>query len=102
MRFYRTSPAVYSAVRSGLDAQWGHPKAPIHPPSGTPVVTTSCMPAVEDALHDDQDRILVALPEFMTHWMTVSGALDPLLESGQVEEVAEEVYREALPEPNIP
>jgi uncharacterized protein (DUF3820 family) len=97
MRYFATSPAVYSQTRSGLDAHWGHPKVAKHVRTSTDVVTTSCLPEGPNALHDPQGRVLVALPTEWADWMAVKGQLDGLIQGGFVAEMTKEEFVALLP-----
>lgn len=101
MRFFRTSPSIYIAIRTALDSVWNHPKTAVHEETDTEVQTISCLPTVEDAL-TYEEKVYVALPEDMLAWEAVQAQIAGLIEAGQIEEIQEINYHDALPISTFP
>lgn len=98
MRFFRTSPAIYSAIRAALDGIWNHPKTAIHWSTYTPVETISCLPDLSEAIQKE-GMVYVALGESMIQWEAVQQQISSLISGGQIEEVDEQTFRQAMPPP---
>lgn len=86
-RFFRSSAAVYEAMRLQLDAAFGYPDG----------VTETVWTPVAFALRDDQDRCLLAVHAASCERPAVAEVLPGLLASGQVEEIDRETYMAAMP-----
>jgi hypothetical protein len=86
-RFFRSSEAVYEAMRSQLDAAFGYPDG---------VTETVWSPAGE-ALKDAAGRCLLAVHAVSCERPAVVAVLPGLLASGAVEEINEAYYRAAMP-----
>jgi hypothetical protein len=86
-RFFKSSPEVYEAVLSSLDAAWGFPKDGF----------AHCFLPLEHAPKLGGFAYL-AIQSEDADMEPASSMLPQLLASGQVIEVAVEEYRAALPE----
>jgi hypothetical protein len=86
-RFFRSSAAVYEAMRTQLDAAFGYP-------DGT--TETVWRPAAS-AVKDGQGRCLLAVHATSCDRPAVAAVLPDLLASGQVEEVDAATYAAAMP-----
>jgi len=86
-RFFRSSEAVYEAMRSQLDASFGYPDG---------VTETVWTPAAK-ALRDGQGRCLLAVHAVSCERPAVAAALPSLIASGAVEEVNAAIYMAAMP-----
>ncbi len=96
-RFFRTSPAIYSAARAGLDAAFGHPKIVVLPDDGTPILTLSCLPPAEKAVTDADGLIIAVVRDEDCQMPEVGPLISALLASGEAEEVTDAEYFAALP-----
>ncbi|MES2706398.1 MAG: hypothetical protein V4726_07325 [Verrucomicrobiota bacterium] len=95
-RFFRTSPAIYSAARAGLDAAFGHPKIVVIE-DGTPVITLSCLPPVEAAVTGGDGKIIAVVRTADCEMPEVAPLIAALLASEAAEEVTDAEYFVALP-----
>lgn len=86
-RFFRSSAAVYEAMRTQLDAALGYP-------DGT---TTTVWEPLASAVRDGQGRCLLAVHAASCERPAVAAVLPDLLASGQVEEVDLATYLAAMP-----
>lgn len=86
-RFFRSSPAVYEAMRQQLDAAFGYPDG----------VTQTVWRPVAQAVKDDQGRCLLAVHSSSCDRPAVAAMLPGLLASGSVEEIDEATYAAAMP-----
>jgi len=86
-RFFRSSAAVYEAMRTQLDAAFGYPDG---------VTETVWQPAAS-AVKDNQGRCLLAVHATSCERPAVAAVLPDLLASGQVEEIDAATYAAAMP-----
>jgi hypothetical protein len=86
-RFFRSSAAVYEAMRTQLDAAFGYPDG---------VTETVWRPAAS-AVKDGQGRCLLAVHAASCERPAVAAVLPDLLASGQVEEIDAATYAAAMP-----
>jgi hypothetical protein len=86
-RYFRSSAAVYEAMRTQLDAAFGYP-------DGT--TETVWQPAAS-AVTDSQGRCLLAVHAASCERPAVAAVLPDLLASGQVEEIDAATYAAAMP-----
>ena len=88
-RFFRSTDAVYDAIRSQLDEAYGYPNAETK-------TLTSITPAA-DALHDAQGRVYLAIAADYCDYNLPAELLPQLLSSGAVEDITEADYLALLP-----
>jgi hypothetical protein len=88
-RFFRSSAAVYEAMRTQLDAAFGYPDG---------VTATVWRPAAS-AVKDSQGRCLLAVHASSCERPAVAAVLPNLLASGDIEEVDLATYMAAMPQP---
>jgi hypothetical protein len=88
-RFFRSTDAVYDAIRSQLDEAYGYPNAETK-------TLTSITPAA-DAPHDAQGRVYLAIAADYCDYNLPAELLPQLLSSGAVEEITAEEYQTLLP-----
>ena len=86
-RFFRSSSAVYEAMRTQLDAAFGYP-------DGT---TETVWQPLASALRDSQGRCLLAVHAESCERPAVAAVLPGLIAKGQVEEIDRETYLAAMP-----
>ena len=91
-RFFRSTDAVYDAIRSQLDEAYGYPNAETK-------TLTSITPAA-DAPHDAQGRVYLAIAADYCDYNLPAELLPQLLASGAVEEITEAEYRAAIQAPD--
>lgn len=89
-RFFRSDEATYEAVRSGLDAEWGH---------GPGTGTETCYEPAATAPRDEDGRLVLAVRLEFCEYDAVAAMLPGLLASGAVEEIDEATYRAATESP---
>ena len=95
MRFFRTAnETLYETIRLQLDAAWGHPSA-----DGQ---TVTCFDPADVAPHDSSGRVLLAVHAEFATWEPAATILPQLLASGAVEEITQQTYMAALPQPPEP
>ena len=85
-RFFRSSPDVYEAMRTQLDAAFGYPDG----------VTQTVWRPVAQALKDADGRCLLAVHSSSCDRPAVAGVLPSLLASGVVEEIDEATYMASI------
>jgi hypothetical protein len=90
-RFFRSTDAVYEAIRSQLDAAYGYPNAETK-------TLTSITPAA-DAPHDPQGRVYLAISADYCDYNLPADLLPQLLAGGAVEEITEAEYQAAVSVP---
>lgn len=90
-RYFRANVTMYESVRAQLDSAWGYPT-----PDGKTV--TSIAPAAE-AVRDSANRVYLVVDSAYCDYVLPSQLLPQLLASGAVEEISEDTYRAALPQP---
>ena len=90
-RFFRSTDAVYEAIRSQLDAAYGYPNAETK-------TLTSITPAA-DAPHDPQGRVYLAIASDYCDYNLPAELLPQLIASGAVEEITAAEYRAAVSVP---
>jgi hypothetical protein len=86
-RYFRSSAAVYEAMRTQLDAAFGYP-------DGT---TETVWQPLASALRDSQGRCLLAVHAASCERPAVAAVLPGLIANGQVEEIDRETYLAAMP-----
>jgi hypothetical protein len=86
-RFFRTDEQTYEAIRSQLDAAWGHPSA----------VVATCVEPAATAPRDADGLVMVAVHAEFCEYSVAVDLLPQLLASGVVEEIDRETYIAALP-----
>ena len=89
MRYFRSTPAVYTGVCSQLDAAYGYPNAETK--------TERALPLPEELPADAQGRVYLAILQEYCDYILPSEMLPQLLASGAVNEVSEAEYRALLP-----
>lgn len=90
-RYFRSSVAVYEAVRAQLDAAWGYPS-----PDGK---TLTAITPASHAVTDAGGRVHLVVDANYCDYVLPSQLLPQLLSAGAVEEISEATYRAALPQP---
>lgn len=90
-RHFRSSVAVYVAICAQLDAAYGYPNAETK--------TERTLPLADELPQDEAGRVYLAISAEYCNYILPSQMLPDLLASGAVEELTEEQYRAALPEP---
>jgi hypothetical protein len=86
-RYFRSSAAVYEAMRAQLDAAFGYPDG----------VTETVWQPLASALRDSQGRCLLAVHAASCERPAVASVLPGLIAGGQVEEIDRETYLAAMP-----
>lgn len=89
MRYFRSTPAVYAAICSQLDAAYGYPNAETK--------TERTLPLAETLPADDQGRVYLAISAEYCDYILPSEMLPELLASGAVEEIDAAAYAAVLP-----
>ena len=89
MRYFRSTPAVYTGVCSQLDAAYGYPNAETK--------TERALPLPEELPVDAQGRVYLAISQGYCDYILPSEMLPQLLASGVVEEVTAQQYAAVLP-----
>jgi hypothetical protein len=89
MRYFRSTPAVYTGVCSQLDAAYGYPNAETK--------TERALPLAADLPTDAQGRVYLAISQEYCDYILPSEMLPQLLASGAVEEVTAAAYQAVLP-----
>jgi hypothetical protein len=88
-RFFRAQPEVYEAMRSQLDAAFGHPR------TGT---ETAFQP-VSMAPKDASGLAYLGVWDFFCEWPQVASLLQAAMDAGVVAEIDEATFRSAAPSP---
>jgi hypothetical protein len=88
MRYFRSSPAVYQAVCSQLNAAYGYPNAATK--------TDRALPLAGELPSDVQGRVYLLVPDEQCYYVLPAQMLTELLASGAVEEITPEQYRAAV------
>lgn len=89
MRYFRSTAAVYEAIRSKLDAAWGYPNAETK--------TETAIPPAGNLPKDAEGRVYLVVSAEYCDYILPSEMLPQLLASGAVEEIDEATYRAILP-----
>ena len=89
MRYFRSSPAAYSAICAQLDAAYGYPNPETK--------TERTLPLVADLPADNQGRVYLAISDEYCGYNLPSEMLPQLIASGVVEELTESQYQAVLP-----
>jgi hypothetical protein len=84
MRYFRSTPAVYAAICSQLDAAYGYPNEAMK--------TLRTLPLASELPSDDQGRVYVCIEQRFCEFDLPSQLLPELLSSGAVEEVTAADY----------
>lgn len=90
-KYFRSTDAVYEAVRSQLDAAWGYPNAETK--------TETAIPPAADCPHDTQGRVYLSISASYCDYILPAQMLPELLASGAVEEISEAEFNEKFPPP---
>lgn len=86
MKFYRTpSDELYEGIRLQLDAAWGLTDH-----------GCTCITPAATAPRDGEGRIVLAVNDEFTAFEAVAAMLPGLIAGGQVTEITETEYREAI------
>jgi len=91
MRYFRSTPAVYTGICSELDAAYGYPNAETK--------TERALPLVSDLPADAQGRVYLAISQEYCDYILPSEMLPQLLASGAVEEIDAATYMAAVSQP---
>jgi hypothetical protein len=91
MRYFRSTPAVYTGICSQLDAAYGYPNAETK--------TERALPLVSDLPADAQGRVYLAISQEYCDYILPSEMLPQLLASGAVEEIDAATYMAAVSQP---
>jgi hypothetical protein len=94
MRYFRSTPDVYTAVCVQLDAAYGYPNAETK--------TLRSLPLADDLPSDDQGRVYLAITADYCDYILPSQLLPELLASGAVEEIDEAAYWAIMPPSPFP
>jgi hypothetical protein len=86
-RYFRSSAAVYEAMRTQLDAAFGYPDG----------ATETVWRSVETALCDSEGRCLLAVHAESCERPAVAAVLPGLIAGGHVEEIDRATYMAAMP-----
>jgi hypothetical protein len=86
-RYFRSSAAVYEAMRTQLDAAFGYPDG----------VTATVWQPLASALRDSQGRCLLAVHAASCERPAVAAVLPGLIAGGSVTEIDRETYLAAMP-----
>ena len=89
MKYFRSTPDVYAAICSRLDAAYGYPNAETK--------TLRTLPLVADLPADAAGRVYLAISSEYCDYVLPSELIPQLLASGAVQEITEAEYRAALP-----
>jgi hypothetical protein len=89
MRYFCSTPAVYAAICSQLDAAYGYPNAETK--------TERALPMAESLPTDAQGRVYLAISAEYCDYILPSEMLPQLIASGAVEEVDAAAYSVLLP-----
>lgn len=87
MRYFAADATTYEAVRSGLDAAFGHPG-----PSAQ-----TCVEPAATAPRDEDGRVVLAVVDEFIALEAVQSVMPDLLSSGAVDEITAEEYLAAVP-----
>lgn len=86
-RYFRSSAAVYEAMRTQLDAAFSYPDG----------VTETVWQPLASALRDSQGRCLLAVHAESCSRPAVASVLPGLIANGSVTEIDRETYLAAMP-----
>jgi hypothetical protein len=89
MRYFRSTPAVYEAICSQLDAAYGYPNATTK--------TERTLPAADKLASDSAGRVYLAISSDYCEFNLPSELLPQLIASGAVEEITANQYAAILP-----
>jgi hypothetical protein len=89
MRYFRSTPAVYTGVCSQLDAAYGYPNAETK--------TERALPLPEELPADAQGRVYLAISQEYCDYNLPSELLPQLIAAGLVEEITAAQYAAVLP-----
>jgi hypothetical protein len=93
MRYFRSSPAVYTDICAQLDAAYGYPNAETK--------TERTLPLVSDLPTDDMGRVYLAVSAEYCEFHLPSEMLPQLIAAGLVDEITADQYAAVLPPPSI-
>lgn len=88
-RFFRSDEATYEDIRQTLDQAWGLPNE-----RGT----QTCIEPAATAPRDGQGRMLLAVNASFAEFTVAVDVLPDLLANGDVTEITEAEYRDAMPQ----
>jgi hypothetical protein len=89
MRYFRSTPAVYSDICAQLDAAYGYPNPETK--------TERALPLAASLPSDAQGRVYLAVSAEYSEFNLPSELLPQLIAAGLVEEIAAEQYEAVLP-----
>jgi hypothetical protein len=89
MRYFRSTPAVYTPICAQLDAAYGYPNEETK--------TFRTLPLAADLPADGQGRVYLAVDAAYCDYILPGEMLPQLLASGAVEEVDAATYAALLP-----
>lgn len=89
MRYFRSTSAVYEAIRAQLDAAYGYPNAETK--------TERALPLAADLPTDAQGRVYLAVSAEYCDYNLPSELLPQLIAAGLVEEITAEQYAAVMP-----
>lgn len=89
MRYFRSTPAVYSDICAQLDAAYGYPNADTK--------TLRTLPPAENLPADDEGRVYLSISAAYCEFNLPSELLPQLIASGLVEEITAAQYAAVLP-----
>lgn len=89
MRYFRSTPAVYTSICGQLDAAYGYPNAETK--------TERTLPLVDALPADGQGRVYLAISAEYCDYILPGQMLPDLIASGAVEEVNAATYAALLP-----
>jgi hypothetical protein len=89
LRYFRSTPAVYSDICDQLDAAYGYPNAETK--------TDRALPLVAELPSDDQGRVYLAVSAQYCDYNLPSEMLPQLIAAGLVDEITAEQYEAVMP-----
>jgi len=90
MRYFRSTPAVYTSICAQLDAAYGYPNPETK--------TERTLPLASDLPSDSQGRVYLAISADYCEFILPSQMLPELIASGAVEEIDAAAYEAMLPQ----
>jgi hypothetical protein len=89
LRYFRSTPAVYSDICAQLDAAYGYPNPETK--------TERALPLVAELPSDDDGRVYLAVSSEYCEYNLPSEMLPQLIAAGLVEEITAEQYQAVIP-----